>query len=712
MYTALTVTSSTFIYRLDRQQRPLAFEQVCALGKKHSKTLGFFPRGAFEEHTDKGNIIVHTNEAGDVDGYVAFRFSGMPQYVHIVHLCVAEEARGHGVAKALVDHLSQKTRDMRGIGLYCRPEYEANTVWKKLDFVPVGSKKGRGVDTTDLTFWWKENGQQTLFSIADELEYQENPRVRALLDANIIFDFDDDGRDYAVEASGLLADWLTPLVAYNTSPEIQIEVFRQPDKKIKERSEKRYKPLLGPPANTDDIRAKADALRATLGWGTDDNTVSDSKHLSYAHLQGYRYFITRDETILSAKQAIEQEFAVVAIRPSDFVMSFDQLQREEYYRPVRVGDTKFHVRPLRETDSEKLYEVFRNHLTNETKKDFQKRLNNRLALPNEHRNNLYETQDGQPLLLTSTALTPETLTLEFFRTRQAPMTAMLARFALNRVVLDAFHAGKGAVVCTDTELSDHANEALAGARFHHVGTGKTLTKIVPLLIGTAEEVAEGLRALHFKNNDLKEEAEKLALSVEMALVQPQEFLPQIEEVLWPAKILHDEIGNFILPIKPTWARKLFDEDVAGLFGGHEKLLLNWENVYYSAAPRQRLLKRGSHILWYVSTEGSYNVQAIRACSTVEEVRVGTPRELHEQFKRLGVYRLKDLNDLMYGKKGEARNLLAIRFSRTELFAQPISFAEFEKNRRVLELNRSTIPGPLRIGAQEFESLYLKGHGRG
>lgn len=290
------------------------------------------------------------------------------------------------------------------------------------------------------------------------------------------------------------------------------------------------------------------------------------------------------------------------------------------------------------------------------------------------------------------------------------MIAMLARYALNRVVMDAFQIGKAAVICADSDLSDYANEALAGARFQSIGARKMAAKMVPRLIGTPEEVAEGLRAIHFDNKDLRDEAERLALAVEIALENPEEYLPQVEEVLWPAKILHPEMGNFILPIKPTWARKLFDEDVAGLFGGHEKLLLNWENVYYSAAPRQKLLKHGSHILWYVSTEGSYNVQAIRACSTVEEVRVGSPRELHQPFKRLGVYRLKDLNDLMYGKKGEVRDLTAIRFSRTELFKHPISFSEFQQNRQALGLSRSTLPGPLRISTEEFASLYLKGHG--
>ena len=707
-----TLSLKMTAFTLSRHTHPLAFQQVCDLGKKNKKTLGFFPVGAFEDHADKKNIIVHVDAAGTVDGYVAFRRSGMPQRVSIVHLCVHESRRGQGVARVLVTQLVRQTEETLGIGLFCRPDYKANDVWPRLDFKPVHSKLGRGADGNKLVYWWRDNGHPTLFSQVSDLEYIDTSTVEAVLDANVIFDFDDHTRKYHAESSALLVDWLSPLVRYSVSPEINLEVHRQQDEKVQARSRKRIQSLNSPPANTDRIKQFADRLRRQLAWGDDDNTISDSKHLAYAHLQGFRFFITRDQPILNAAQGIEDFAELTVIRPSDFVMRFDELQREAQYRPSQIGDTKFRLRLLKEPDTGLLYAAFRNHSNGELKKDFQGRLMARLAQPNQHQNNVYETKEGSPLILTSTTATNETMTLEFFRTTTQPIVKLLARFALNRIITDAFSRGKVVVICSDVELSEQASTALSGARFHRVEKAGGYVKFIPRLIGSPEEVASGLRNIHLQQSELRDEAEKLALSIETAAQQPTDYLPQVEELLWPAKILHDEIGNFVMPIKPTWARKLFDEDVPGLFSDpeHERLLLNWENVYYSAAHRPKLLRPGSHILWYVSSEQGHKVSAIRACSTVEEIRVGTPHDLHTAFKRLGVYRLENLTKLAERSGQSDRPLLAIRFSRTELFKNNISHAGFQQHRKAFGLKSNNIQGPLQISSDEFRSLYLKGYG--
>jgi hypothetical protein len=201
----------------------------------------------------------------------------------------------------------------------------------------------------------------------------------------------------------------------------------------------------------------------------------------------------------------------------------------------------------------------------------------------------------------------------------------------------------------------------------------------------------------------------MALSIEEALEQlPGDLLPQVEKALWPAKLLHETLANFILPIKPAWARKLFDEEIPGLFGDHERLLLNWENVFYTKAPRQHRLKPGSRILWYVSSQQGHQVSALRACSTVEEVRTGTARELHAAFHRLGVYRQRDLRDLA----GDPDHpLTAIRFSRTELFSHSLLFKKVQSLRATLGQKANNFQGPLHISSEEFELLYSAGHGR-
>lgn len=699
--------SLTSVRPLDRHREPVAFQQVCTLGRKNSKTLGFFPKGAFEEHADQKNILIHTDERGDVDGYVAFRLTGMPRQVRIVHLCVREDRRGRGVAGRLLERLVRQTQDALGIGLYCRTEYEANQIWPKLEFKPRATKPGRGTDSAELVFWWRDNGHHNLFSPSYDVEYVDSSAIKAVLDANVVFDLDDARRPYHEESKALMADWLRPLVDFSVSPEVSLEIHHQADPEIQARSRKRAGAFTTVPVNTDQLKTVAGQMRTTLGWGSDPNTVADSKHLAYTALSGYRYFLTRDQNVLNAAHTLEDEYNVVVLRPMDFILRVDELQREDQYRPASLGDTKFRIRRLSEADSPLLYQTFRNHLNGEQKKDFHQRVALRLAKPNQHDNSVYETTSRTPLIMTSTAATAETFQLEFFRTVKHPLMPLLTRYALNRVVMGAFRQRKPVVVCTESQLTEQAALALTDMGFQrHPTFGRF--KFSPRVVGTAAEVAQELRALPLGDAALREEAERQALSLETAAQEnPLEWLPQVERTLWPAKVLHDGIGNFVVPIKPVWARKLFDEDAPGLFADHERLLLNWENVYYSLARRHGLLRPGSHILWYVSSQRGHRVSAIRACSTVEEVRVGTARELHREFRRLGVYRLKDLTDMA---GDEARPMTAIRFVRTELLPHNISFDQFQQHRRAFGLKPNPLVSLLCISTDEFRSLYLQGHG--
>jgi ribosomal protein S18 acetylase RimI-like enzyme len=80
-----------------------ALESVIALHRADSRQLGFFPRGAFEDHARMGQILLARNERDEVLGYLLYRVA--KQRAMIVHLCTAPGARGKGVARALVQHL-------------------------------------------------------------------------------------------------------------------------------------------------------------------------------------------------------------------------------------------------------------------------------------------------------------------------------------------------------------------------------------------------------------------------------------------------------------------------------------------------------------------------------------------------------------------------------------------------------------------------------
>ena len=91
------------------------FEDVKALGRKNSATLGFMPEGGFEDHA-RNKCIIIAHDSKTLAGYLMFRIVSRFSRISIVHLCVSEEYRGKGVSTALLNALKNKYEKIyRGI---------------------------------------------------------------------------------------------------------------------------------------------------------------------------------------------------------------------------------------------------------------------------------------------------------------------------------------------------------------------------------------------------------------------------------------------------------------------------------------------------------------------------------------------------------------------------------------------------------------------
>ena len=72
------------------------------LWRANSKTLGFFPDGAFNEHAAHKNIIAVINKTRTLQGYLLYRVvrrGKMWPEVTIVHLCIDERFRNQGIVE-------------------------------------------------------------------------------------------------------------------------------------------------------------------------------------------------------------------------------------------------------------------------------------------------------------------------------------------------------------------------------------------------------------------------------------------------------------------------------------------------------------------------------------------------------------------------------------------------------------------------------------
>jgi hypothetical protein len=260
----------------------------------------------------------------------------------------------------------------------------------------------------------------------------------------------------------------------------------------------------------------------------------------------------------------------------------------------------------------------------------------------------------------------------------------------------------------DPYLDDDILQALSADGFVSDSTG--WVKLAPAVAETRSGLLGHLQSIATTHGELMPQVERFSLALGGDGELPLATAVDIERLLWPAKIVDAAIPTFLIPIQPVWAQELFDTKLSDqtLFGALKRLTLNREGVYYRAR-RPPVLSAPGRILWYVSRDKAGAIQdtsAIRACSRLEEVVVGKPKELFRQFRRLGIYEWKHV--LKVARGSEEQPLMAVRFSDTELFATPISLKELRSTYAALGKGLM-LQSPSRVAPPElFAQLYRDG----
>ncbi len=183
-------------------------------------------------------------------------------------------------------------------------------------------------------------------------------------------------------------------------------------------------------------------------------------------------------------------------------------------------------------------------------------------------------------------------------------------------------------------------------------------------------------------------------------------MADIERMLYPAKITDAGIPNFIIPIQAWWAKDLFDKELAQeiIWGAKEELALRREVVYYRSKQASGGLKAPGRILWYVSKTGSGKnsssiLGAIRACSLLDEIVIAKPKDLHRRFRRLGIYSFKDV--LKTARDDFNREIMAVKFSDTQLFKKPVELRDIEK----ILGRKISVRAPYKITTEGFRMIF-------
>jgi hypothetical protein len=257
------------------------------------------------------------------------------------------------------------------------------------------------------------------------------------------------------------------------------------------------------------------------------------------------------------------------------------------------------------------------------------------------------------------------------------------------------------VVVTETRLTDADQDILN--EFGFSLCGDAWAKIALQAVGDLEAIRNSVMNLQLDAN--LEPAKRAALNAIATAAELRETaaFATIERQLWPAKVIEVDIPTFIVSIKPKWAQHFFDTELGSqlLFGLREDLHLGVEGVYYRNTENNNLTVPG-RILWYVSKDTGDGSMTIKACSQLEEVFVGKPKELFRRFQRLGVYEWKDVYEA--AGKDISNDIVAFRFRMTERFKNPIDMDALE----TLGI-RGPFISPRKISDSQFASIYKMGY---
>lgn len=297
------------------------------------------------------------------------------------------------------------------------------------------------------------------------------------------------------------------------------------------------------------------------------------------------------------------------------------------------------------------------------------------------------------------------IVVPILRVRQAQICQYVAKYLVNNVVLIASAENRSTIRVNDEYLSEKVVAALNESGFFQIQDG--WAKI------TLQEVLDVNETVTQLSNSVWPDYVKNPLSDIVLALQSapnQSVLLEIEKRLWPLKIEEADIPAFIVPIRPIWAMHLFDVDIAGqdLFGGELSLILNAENVYYRKS-FPKVLSAPGRLLWYVSA-GKMRYQGsmyIKACSYLDEVEIGKPKQLFSKYKKLGVYKWKDVyNEVADGDLN--KEIMAFKFSKTEIFKHPIHLSKLQAIWKAEGKNFNNAVSPLSIDKNRFLSLYNLG----
>ncbi|MFI0139443.1 GNAT family N-acetyltransferase [Streptomyces luteogriseus] len=668
--------------------------QAVSLGDRYTKKLGLLTPPAYRKAAEDGGLLVAV-EADEVIGYALFGLPKRSAHIRLAHLCVAEEQRGRGIGRRLVEGIKERYPQRLGIKAKCRRDYELSGMWRSLGFVPHGEVRGRGRDGEILDGWWLDLGHPDLFT-----EMESDALLVVTVDHGVFSDLRGlADTANAEESRALEAGWMTDLVELAYTPQLFHALRDLTDTAERQHQRAALSGLRKLSPSPAAVEARSRELFNAATQALPDLSVGAAlqsclQYIAETSCAGLQVLATRDPLLTRLADVAWEVARVRVVAPATVTLHVDELRQAQVYRPADLMGTEFRSSEVAPGAEAELVAFF-HQSGHDDGATFAERLRSLNGGTVAWHRELLRDGEGHPVALYAWALDGRTLVVPVLRTAEHRLEETLARqllFLLKRLGRDC---GAEIIRVSDPHPSEVAKAAAGDdGFFEHDGQLVALLVNVCGIAAEVEAVAGGLaRELTVETPTLRD-----GMSAEVAAV--------VERAWWPAKVIDSELPSFLVPIKPRWSTELFNVP-AMLVPRSDVLGISREHVYYRSSGR-RGESVPARLLWYVSeSKSSLEGQMVVGSSRLDEVLIDTPDTLFSKFEHLGVYGRAEVQEAA-DASGRA---MALRFSDTEIFPKPVTLRRLTSLARELGLPWSSnlLISLSKISNELFQAVYQEGH---
>jgi ribosomal protein S18 acetylase RimI-like enzyme/predicted nucleic acid-binding protein len=643
--------------------------QLHADGEKDA--LGFLPGAVYDEAAQHENLLVAVVSRSGLNVYAGhLLFGGRFPHARVYQLYVVPEFRTYGIGRALLDKLIGITENRSYLSISARvaADLEANSFWQAMGFEVAGVRPGGPTRRRTINVRVKQLNTRTLFSlVSDEdqdLGLVDKLAIREpvyLIDLNVFWDVVRQ-RPRSAYANEVVSAALRQLVHVVVAPEFIRELNRtsRPMPSDPALEFAIQLPILPEPTAENVAALVAELGRLVFPAKTANDALSvqdrsDLAHLAVAVHHNVNAFVTSEEAMLRAGDAIHVRYGVEVLHVEEFASALKDAQRLVPPFKAQLSSNTLDIWELVSTNSSQV-ETFLT--TNPAPFDYREDFLAAGAIGSA-RKRIAVTSDNQIVCLASW-----------------DTTAGIHARANVRLIADEEHPAVETVLnCTIARVCNEASRVGPVLLRLCTPPGHILSKKVALLHGfRPPEVPESgasdfLQKLSLGRPVTPSNWSKIRRTVQQCsgLVLPQELpdcgsanaevtfvtangfhrtlsVPRLENLMSPTLLVGPNRSGAITPIRRVYSERLLQASQQLLLEPNREAALFTERVYFSTCRNQRVLAPNTALLFYESGGGGGRASAV-ALARVRNTEVHTKREISAELFRHGVLDSDDLTEL-------------------------------------------------------------------